>query len=142
AEHRASCSPSCERSSALHGPPRPLGGLQTRRRRGAVGSPWAELRTRTAARFLSGAANTCGGNQMSFSKLRWLIAGSALAATLVVLVGPAFSAPQHGISFTKGCDSPTEIGDPYLCTYSILNNVDDNKDTLTINGLDDTVAAA
>jgi phosphoheptose isomerase len=47
--------------------------------------------------------------------------------------------PQHGISFTKGCASPTQIGQPYSCTYSVRNNVDEAQDTLTISGLNDTV---
>ena len=37
---------------------------------------------------------------------------------------------QHGISFTKGCASPTQIGQPYTCTYSIRNNIDEAQDTL------------
>ena len=42
---------------------------------------------------------------------------------------------QHGIAFTKGCASPTQIGQPYACTYSIRNVTDEAHDTLTINGL-------
>jgi len=49
---------------------------------------------------------------------------------------------QHGIGFTKGCDSPTKVGDPYTCTYTIRNNVDDALDTLTFNQIVDTVHAA
>ena len=49
---------------------------------------------------------------------------------------------QHGISFTKGCTSPTAIGQAYSCSYSIRNNVDDAQDTLTINGLTDVVHSA
>ena len=46
---------------------------------------------------------------------------------------------QHGISFTKGCVSPTQIGQPYTCAYSIRNIIDDAQDTLTIDSLSDTV---
>jgi len=28
---------------------------------------------------------------------------------------------QHGIGVTKGCSSPTRVGDPYGCTYTVLN---------------------
>jgi hypothetical protein len=49
---------------------------------------------------------------------------------------------QHGISFTKGCESPTTIGAAFTCTYSIRNNVDEAHDTLTITGLEDTVHSA
>ncbi len=71
-----------------------------------------------------------------------------LTATAVLIVagvggGAASRADvQHGISFTKGCVSPTQIGQPYTCTYSIRNKVDDAQDTLTINGLVDVVHAA
>ena len=46
---------------------------------------------------------------------------------------------QHGIGFTKGCASPVKIGDPYSCSFSIRNNLDEAEDTLTINGLVDVV---
>jgi len=49
---------------------------------------------------------------------------------------------QHGISFTKGCASPTHIGQPYSCSYSVRNNVDEAQDTLTMTGLADTVHSA
>jgi hypothetical protein len=60
----------------------------------------------------------------------------------LLIVLQCIQTPQHGISFTKGCTSPTKIGDPYSCSYSARNNVDDAQDTLTINGLDDVVHAA
>ena len=41
---------------------------------------------------------------------------------------------QHGITLTKGCTSPTEIGNPYSCTYTFRNVVDEAHDTLTTNG--------
>ena len=43
---------------------------------------------------------------------------------------------------TKGCVSPTQVGQPYTCTYTIRNDIDDAQDTLTINSLIDTVHAA
>src|SRR5262245_49106386 len=49
---------------------------------------------------------------------------------------------QHGISFTKGCTSPTAIGAPYSCSFSVQNNVDEAQDTLTMNGLVDVVHSA
>jgi hypothetical protein len=56
--------------------------------------------------------------------------------------GAAFAAdPQHGISLTKGCVSPTQIGAPYVCTYSVRNTIDEAQDTLTINSLVDVVHA-
>jgi len=49
---------------------------------------------------------------------------------------------QHGISVAKGCVSPTQIGEPYTCIYSIRNQIDDPQDTLTIHSFVDTVHAA
>lgn len=53
----------------------------------------------------------------------------------------------HGIGFVKGCQSPTDIGSPYLCTYAILNTVDTGNgagtsDTLTITSVVDVVHAS
>src|SRR5687768_3144110 len=66
-----------------------------------------------------------------------LIAGGMGAGTAAAQ-GPI----QHGISFTKGCDSPTQIGQPYVCNYTIRNNADDAQDTLKINGFTDVVLSA
>jgi hypothetical protein len=49
---------------------------------------------------------------------------------------------QHGIGFTKGCASPAKVGDPYTCTWTIRNVLDDAQDTQTINQITDTVHAA
>jgi len=61
-------------------------------------------------------------------------------------MGSASAAPgdpvNHGISFTKGCAATTQVGQPYACTYSIINSVDGAQDTLTITGLEDVVHAA
>jgi hypothetical protein len=61
-----------------------------------------------------------------------------VSATAVLAAGPV----NHGISFTKGCQSPTHVGQPYTCTYSIRNNVDEAQDTLTVTGLADTLQSA
>src|SRR5262249_8496617 len=49
---------------------------------------------------------------------------------------------QHGIGFTKGCDSPTAIGQPYSCSFTVRNVVDEANDTLTISNLIDTVQSS
>ena len=49
---------------------------------------------------------------------------------------------QHGISFTKGCSSPTTVGAPYSCSYTVQNNLDEAQDTLSFKGLVDTVHSA
>jgi hypothetical protein len=69
---------------------------------------------------------------------------AAVAILAVTLIGSAGGQPivNHGISFTKGCASPTQVGQPYSCTYTIRNTVDDAQDTLTINGLVDVVHSA
>jgi hypothetical protein len=78
---------------------------------------------------------------MRLSKL--LIAGAFLLATCLI-VGPGALAADvtHGIAFTKGCSSPTVVGQPYSCSYTVQNIVDDAHDTLTISGITDTVHAA
>jgi hypothetical protein len=69
--------------------------------------------------------------------------GLAVAAVFAMsLTGSAFAAPQHGISFTKGCSSPTFVGAPYSCSYTVRNNVDEAGDTLTISNITDTVQAS
>ena len=73
----------------------------------------------------------------------FLVMAFAVLAVAGMGGGAALAADtQHGISFTKGCVSPTQIGQPYTCTYSIRNDIDEAQDTLTINGLIDTVHAA
>jgi hypothetical protein len=59
-------------------------------------------------------------------------------------VGPGtpLPAPQHGIGFTKGCESPTVVGAPYLCSYTIQNVLDEAFDTLTVDSLVDCVFPA
>ena len=78
---------------------------------------------------------------------RGLVVGLVLTALAVLIAagaggGVARAADvQHGISVAKGCVSPTQIGQPYSCIYSIRNEVDDAHDTLTIRSLVDTVHA-
>jgi uncharacterized repeat protein (TIGR01451 family) len=50
--------------------------------------------------------------------------------------------PQHGIGFAKGCESPTVVGDPYECSYKILNIVDTAHDTQAISSLVDVTHSA
>ena len=83
---------------------------------------------------------------MNFRRLCWVVGAGALAACLVGLVGSALAdlppdPAQHGISLTKGCDSPTQIGQPYVCTYSFRNVTDEAQDTLVVTGLTDIVHA-
>ena len=66
----------------------------------------------------------------------------ALGLGLVFGVQAAPAADFHGIAFTKGCDTPVKIGDPYQCAYQILNVVDTAHDTLTISSIVDTVSSA
>src|SRR3954451_14382565 len=78
-----------------------------------------------------------------FSKKGAVLGISVLFVLLGLGVGGAQAAlGQHGIAFVKGCDSPTNIGDPYNCSYTILNVVDTVHDTLSVTGLSDQVHAA
>jgi hypothetical protein len=83
---------------------------------------------------------------MSGSRLRdgerralWLGAFAVLALSFVFVGSAAAQDPEHGIVFTKGCDSPTAIGEPYTCSYTIRNAVDEAGDTLTVSSLVDHV---
>ena len=58
------------------------------------------------------------------------------------LTGASSADVQHGIGFTKGCSSPTQIGQPYSCGYTVRNVLDEAEDTLTINSLVDIVHAS
>src|SRR5579862_911893 len=75
-------------------------------------------------------------------QLRWLFATGAGLFMLAVVAPAALADAQHGVGFTKGCTSPTSIGQPNLCSYTIRNTVDDAQDTLTFNGIDDVTHAA
>src|SRR5882757_8219609 len=81
--------------------------------------------------------------------MRWSTRSRAFAGLVGVSALLAFGVVSasaqnafHGIAFTKGCDSPVNIGDPYTCAYSILNVVDTAHDDLKITGLSDQVHAA
>ncbi len=75
----------------------------------------------------------------------------AISTAVALLAGTMASQPQasaglefdplHGISFTKGCITPTIVGETYKCNFQILNNVDEGPDTLTITSLVDVVHA-
>src|SRR3954452_24823919 len=77
-----------------------------------------------------------------FAVIGFLVMAVAVLAVAGMGGGAALAADtQHGISLTKGCVSPTQIGQPYTCTYSVRNTIDDAQDTLTINSLVDVVHA-
>src|SRR5215208_6717807 len=77
---------------------------------------------------------------------RSLRAGVVAVAALTLVFAMSASAADpivtHGITPTKGCVSPTKIGDPYTCSFTIRNNVDEAHDTLTIHSLVDVVKSA
>jgi hypothetical protein len=69
--------------------------------------------------------------------------GIALAAALLIGVqwASALQVDLHGIGFNKGCESPTNVGSAYACTYAVLNTTDTTTDTLTFDQLSDVVHA-
>src|SRR3954470_4036409 len=79
----------------------------------------------------------------SLKRLGVMLAATMLVA-LTVAPGITLAAPdvQHGIGFTKGCTSPTKVGDPYSCSYTVRNVLDEAQDTLTITSLVDIVHSA
>src|SRR5262245_60897035 len=79
------------------------------------------------------------------SRVGWRYFCGLLVVVGVLVAGVGSASAQnafHGIGFVKGCDSPTKIGDPMSCSYSILNTVDTAQDALRITGLSDTVHSA
>ena len=71
------------------------------------------------------------------------LAGVLVVVPMVLWIGGA-AAATHGIGFQKGCNSPTKIGDPVVCHYTITNNNFTNAslDTVKINSLADITHAA
>src|SRR5262249_17827484 len=81
-----------------------------------------------------------GGVRM---RARWrLFVGLCFAVGVMVFGASSALAAFHGIGVTKGCNSPTKIGDAYTCSVQIFNIVDTGHDTLRISGLTDTVNSA
>lgn len=76
-----------------------------------------------------------------------LVALGAVAVTVSLLFlgqtpWASSTSSLHGITFLKGCDVPTNVGDPYTCDFLISNTVDKAGDTLTITSLVDVVHAS
>jgi hypothetical protein len=75
----------------------------------------------------------------------------AMSLLMMAFVAMTFSSTVlaqgiHGITFSKGCDSPTAIGSPYRCRYGIANIGGDTgdvntADTLTFNSITDLTQA-
>src|SRR5437879_2152488 len=69
------------------------------------------------------------------------IAALALALSFVAIEAPTSDAsPLHGITFLKGCESPTTVGQKTKCNFTVANSID--PDILTITGIRDVVHAA
>src|SRR5215831_13889633 len=69
------------------------------------------------------------------------VAAMALALSFVAVEAPTSdAAPLHGITFLKGCQSPTTVGQKTKCNFTIANSID--PDTLTITNIRDVVHAA
>jgi Cu/Zn superoxide dismutase len=68
-----------------------------------------------------------------------LVTGLGVTVSTSAMATPL---PQYGIGFTKGCVSPTLVGAPYQCGYTIQNTIDTAGDTLTISNMSDIVHAA
>ncbi|MGD0764715.1 MAG: hypothetical protein ABR978_00195 [Dehalococcoidia bacterium] len=69
------------------------------------------------------------------------VVGCAMIAGMMLSSTSGQAAELHGISFLKGCNSPTVVGQPYICTFQAQNTVDTAHDTLTITSVVDIVHA-
>jgi uncharacterized repeat protein (TIGR01451 family) len=78
------------------------------------------------------------------SSLRlWLVGVGACVLMLAAASAPiALADVAHGISFSTSCLSPTAIGSPVLCGYTVQNIADDAGDSQSIVSLVDTVHGA
>jgi hypothetical protein len=73
-----------------------------------------------------------------------VVATLAITTAFVLVIGSSgaigrIAIVQHGMSLSKGCDSPTKIGDPVSCSYTALTGTDQAHDSSTIWQLIDTV---
>jgi hypothetical protein len=67
------------------------------------------------------------------------LVGCAMVAGMLLSSQSARAEDLHGIGFVKGCNSPTVVGSPYICTFQAINSVDTAHDTLTITSVVDVV---
>src|SRR5580658_1653052 len=79
---------------------------------------------------------------MLMQTLRRLVVVTLLMSVTGVLATATASSAlvQHGIGVLKGCESPTAVGSPYACSYSITQDV--SGDTATITSIVDTATTA
>jgi hypothetical protein len=76
-------------------------------------------------------------------RLRWgTLAALGLAASLLVLATAAGAQGGHGLGGSTNCSSPTKIGAPVFCTYTIRNNSDDFGDTMLAHSVIATAQGA
>jgi len=63
---------------------------------------------------------------------RWVtVVALAVSAAFFVFAGAAGAqGSEHGLGGSTNCSSPTKVGDPVFCTYTIRNNSDDFGDTM------------
>ncbi|HXQ62554.1 MAG TPA: Ig-like domain repeat protein [Acidimicrobiales bacterium] len=78
---------------------------------------------------------------MTIRTIRRLLVPVLLASSvgIVAVATSASAVVVHGITLQKGCVSPTAIGQPYECVYTLAQNV--SGDTATITNVDDITAA-
>jgi uncharacterized repeat protein (TIGR01451 family) len=78
---------------------------------------------------------------MKVRTVRKLLAPTLLLGAIGTFITavPTGAVVKHGVTVLKGCESPTSIGQPYECGYSLLQVV--TGDTATITSVVDNVAA-
>ncbi len=88
-----------------------------------------------------------GFGEMGKARINALLGGVLVATAIVgaMLVWAPWAGASvtllHGIGFSKGCDTPTNVGSPYVCTFGVQNSslIDTAGDTLTFTALSDDV---
>src|SRR5262245_6016643 len=103
------------------------------------------LWSRRASPAVDCAASPRGNNQQRGDVMRrlfgWAVVTALAGFVLSFGTMPTSAQGEHGIGMSKGCDTPTKIGDLYTCRYTIRNNSDDFGDDLKVTSLVDTVNA-
>ena len=75
--------------------------------------------------------------------LGWrILAGLGVLSAILFFTVGAGAAGFHGIAYVESCNGTTKIGDPYVCSYQILNIADSAHDTLRVTSIVDRVNSA
>src|SRR5689334_6358192 len=81
---------------------------------------------------------------LTIGRSAWLLAAACTAALLITSANGARSITTYGVSVSKGCNSPTFVGQQMQCLFVFgnTNPAVNSGDTVTIDSLSDVVTSA